>query len=121
MDVRAAIPDVTLYAVLADFGRHGRAWVEREAETADSRACLVGDLMSGEIARPIAIHARNVVEGWARDVTVEVAEEVMGRTLAAGQPVSVELKCFLEEALGSRARGLRIADALLCGSLLAAE
>ena len=116
------MPDLTLYSVLADFDRHGRAWVERDAETADRREELIGDILSGEIARPLAVHARNVAEGWARDVTADIAEDVVARALQSGEVVSTDLRDFIEQALGIRSTaGLRVADGSLYGQMVAAE
>jgi hypothetical protein len=67
-----------IYLVLQDFGRIGRAWRETDEDGAD-RATLVGDLLAGEYINPVRIVAFNTSEGWSRDVTVDIADEVRRR------------------------------------------
>ena len=67
-----------VYLVLDDFGRLGRAWRETdEAET--SRATLVQNLLDGQYENPVRIVAFNATEGWSRDVTVDIADELRRR------------------------------------------
>jgi hypothetical protein len=64
-----------IYLVLDDFGaRYGRAW----RETGD-RETVIQSLLAGEFSDPIRIIAFNIVEGWSRDVTVDIADEVRRR------------------------------------------
>ena len=67
--------DRDIYLVLDDFGaRYGRAWREtRDRET------VIRCLLAGEFSDPIGIIAFNTVEGWSRDVTVDIADEVRRR------------------------------------------
>jgi hypothetical protein len=67
-----------IYLVLQDFGRIGRAWRETDEDGAD-RATLVRDLLAGEYINPVRIVAFNTSEGWSRDVTVDIADEVRRR------------------------------------------
>jgi hypothetical protein len=67
-----------IYLVLQDFGRIGRAWRETDEDGAD-RATLVRDLLAGEYNNPVRIVAFNTAEGWSRDVTVDIADEVRRR------------------------------------------
>ena len=67
-----------IYLVLDDFGRLGRAWRETdEAET--NRATLVRNLLEGQYENPVRIVAFNTAEGWSRDVTVDIADELRRR------------------------------------------
>jgi hypothetical protein len=70
--------DQDIYLVLDDFGRIGRAWCETNEDGAD-RATLVRDLLAGEYNNPVRIVAFNTAEGWSRDVTVDIADEVRRR------------------------------------------
>jgi hypothetical protein len=75
------VPDDTnrdVYLVLDDFGRLGRAWRETD-EAGTSRATLVRNLLDGQYEDPVRIIAFNTVEGWSRDVTVDIADEVRRR------------------------------------------
>jgi hypothetical protein len=67
--------DRDIYLVLDDFGaRYGRAW----RETSD-RETVIQCLLVGEFSDPIRIIVFNTVEGWSRDVTVDIADEVRRR------------------------------------------
>ena len=63
------------YLVLDDFGRTGQAWRETNVDAAD-RETVIRNLLSGEFSNPVRIVAFNTAEGWSRDVTVEIADEV---------------------------------------------
>ena len=64
-----------IYLVLDDCGDFGRIWHETdEADT--KRATLVGDLLDGQYEDPVRIVAFNTAEGWSRDVTEDIADEL---------------------------------------------
>jgi hypothetical protein len=71
-------PDQDTYLLLDDFGRIGRAWRETDEDDAD-RETLIRDLLAGEYNNPVRIVAFNTAEGWSRDVTVDIADEVRRR------------------------------------------
>ena len=51
------------------------AW--RETDEADTeRAALVRDLLDGQYEDPVRIVAFNTSNGWSRDVTEDIAEEL---------------------------------------------
>jgi hypothetical protein len=79
------------YLVLDDFGGNlGRAWRETAEEDAN-REMLIRDLMDGQYSRPARIIAFNTAEGWSRDVTVDVADELRRRFAEYDDvPVSVQ-------------------------------
>jgi hypothetical protein len=67
------------YIVLNDFGaRLGRSWCETDEDTAD-RETLILDLVAARYNNPVRIVAFNTDEGWSRDVTVEIADELRRR------------------------------------------
>jgi len=70
--------DGTVYLVLDDFGQLGRAYRETDPAEAD-RKTVVADLMSGQYRHPLRVVAFNTAEGWARDVTAEIARELLAR------------------------------------------
>jgi len=72
------VPEDDVYLVLHDFGRLGRAWRETD-EAGASRTTLVRNLLEGQYENPARIVAFNTVEGWSRDVTVEIADELRRR------------------------------------------
>jgi hypothetical protein len=87
-------PDQDIYLVLDDFGTLGRAWRETDEDGAD-RATLVRDLLAGEYNNPVRIVAFNTSEGWSRDVTVDIADELRRRYVEYDE-VSESVLKFLE-------------------------
>lgn len=87
------IPEATddVYIVLDDFGDLGRAWCET-AETKANRATLVCWLVEGQFKSPVKIVAFNTAQGWSRDVSEEIADEVRRMT----DDVPASLQDFLE-------------------------
>ncbi|MDE1932961.1 hypothetical protein [Bradyrhizobium sp.] len=78
------------YLVIDDFGgRLGCSWRETNIHSAD-RETLIRDLVNGEYNHPVRIVAFNTAEGWSRDVTVDVADELRRRYVEFGEvPESV--------------------------------
>ena len=64
-----------IYLVLDDFGRLGRAWRETD-EAGTNGATLIRNLLDGQYENPVRIIAFNTAEGWSRDVTVDIADEL---------------------------------------------
>jgi hypothetical protein len=67
-----------IYMVLDDFGSLGRSWRET-GELATSRATVLRNLLNGQYENPVRIVAFNTAEGWSRDVTVDIADELRRR------------------------------------------
>ena len=64
-----------VYLVLEDLGSLGRIWRETD-EAGTNRVWLVRNLLNDLYENPVRIVAFNTAEGWSRDVTVEIADEV---------------------------------------------
>ena len=78
------------YLVLEDLGRFGRVWRET-AEADANHETLIRDLLDDQYSRPTRIVAFNTAEGWSRDVTVDIADELRRRFPEYDDvPVSVE-------------------------------
>jgi hypothetical protein len=91
------VPDDTnrdVYLVLDDFGRLGRAWRETD-EAGTSRATLVRNLLDEQYEDPVRIVAFNTAQGWSRDVTVDIADELRRRYVEYDEVPASVLK-FLE-------------------------
>ena len=58
--------DLTVYAVLEDFGKHGAAWREIDELRADQQSIIEG-ILRGEYERVLRVVAFNADEGWARE------------------------------------------------------
>ena len=78
----------------------GRAWRETDEEGTD-REMLIRDLMHGKYIHPVRIVAFNSAEGWSRDVTMDIADELR-RHSAEYDEVPASVQEFLETA--NRAR-----------------
>jgi len=76
-------PEQDTYLVLDDFGRLGRAW--RADEDATDRETLIRDLVEGGFYNQVRIVAFNSTEGWCRDVTVDIADELRRRAVEYGE------------------------------------
>ena len=70
--------DQDVYVPLSDYGRLGLALNETSPESWN-REQLLKDLDEGQLERVIAVFAFNVEEGWARDVSEDVARELLKR------------------------------------------
>ena len=86
--------DQDTYLVLDQFGRVGCCWRETDAEEAD-RETLIRDLVEGQYSHPVRIVAFNTTEGWSRDVTKDVADELRRRYVEFGE-VSESILEFLD-------------------------
>ena len=86
--------DQDTYLVLDDLGRLGCSWRETNVESAD-RETLIRDLVEGQYSRPLRIVAFNVAEGWSRDVTIDIADELRRRYAEFGE-VSASVLHFVE-------------------------
>jgi hypothetical protein len=96
-----------MYLVLDDFGRFGRAWRETDEGKAD-RQTVIANLLSGQYERPLRIVAFNAAEGWARDVTAEIAGEISERIY--DDDLTPALRNFVDRAGPPRPRPASWAD-----------
>jgi hypothetical protein len=85
-----------VYLVLDDFGRLGRAWRETD-EAGTNRNTLVRNLLEGQYESPARIVAFNTAEGWSRDVTLDIADELRRRYVEYDE-VPASILNFLEMA-----------------------
>ena len=85
------------YLVLEDFGgRLGRAWRETDEEATDHET-LIRNLMDDQSRSPVRIVAFNTAEGWSRDVTKDIADELRRRFVEYAD-VPASLQDFVETA-----------------------
>src|SRR5688572_6662463 len=70
--------DATVHIVLNDFGKLGRSYLETDEDQADLET-IIRNLLAGEYSRPTRVVAFNISEGWARDVSEDIAWEVLNR------------------------------------------
>ena len=93
------LPDAEIYLVLDDFGKQGRAYREADPDSAD-RSTVVRDLLRGQYNNPISITAFNLAEGWVRDVSEDVAREVVDVARLELERLPESTQKFVERQLG---------------------
>ena len=72
------------YLVVDDFGELDCIWRGTDVEGAD-RETLIRDLVDGQYRHPVRIVAFNTAEGWSRDVTIDIADELRRRYVEFGE------------------------------------
>jgi hypothetical protein len=85
----------TVYLVVDNLGRLGSVWREVDAEATDYET-VIRDLMSGQYSDPVRIVSFNTAEGWSRDVSAEIAEDLQQRCHLENKELPVSLKVFVE-------------------------
>jgi hypothetical protein len=91
------IPDVVdrdIYLVLDDFGRLGRSW--RETDEDNDRATVFRALLEGQYNAPVRVIAFNIAEGWSRDVSREIADELAQLCANDDGDIPADLEDFIE-------------------------
>jgi hypothetical protein len=79
--------DATVYLVLDDFNSSGRAYRETDPAEADEKTVLA-DLIAGQFENPLQIIAFNVDEGWARDVSEDIARKLFNKVQTGDRVLS---------------------------------
>jgi hypothetical protein len=103
MPQRAASPplaqgrDGTVYLVLDDFGELGSAFRETDPARADLTT-VVADLLSGQYRHPLRVVAFNTAEGWARDVSADIARKVVTCARELDEELPASVCTFVERA-----------------------
>ena len=88
--------DRDVYLVLDDFDdRLGRVWPETDEERAD-REIVITDLMTGQYSNPVRVVAFNTAEGWSRDMSEEIADELMRWYAEQDREVPPSLEDFID-------------------------
>jgi hypothetical protein len=87
--------DHTVYLVLDDFGHLGQSWRETDVKDTDLEA-VINDLLEGQYNNPVQVVGFNITEGWARDVSDDVADEVRRRCDLQMTEVPSKLRNFVE-------------------------
>ncbi len=72
-------------------------WREVDAESRDYET-VIADLLSGRYKSPVRVISFNLSEGWARDVSREVAEDLCQRAANEMRELPEGLQPFLERA-----------------------
>jgi len=88
-----------VYFVLDELPTFGRVWRELSEEAANKQTVL-NLIANGEFHEPLRIIAFNTAEGWSRDVTGEIAEELLEREASEGD-LSQSARMFVGRLLNS--------------------
>ena len=93
--------DVDVYLVLDDLRTQGRIWREMDEEMANA-AAIIEWIADGHFDRPVRIVAFNLHEGWSKDVTEDIAQELL---LASreGRVLGTAAREFVERVTGQAA------------------
>ena len=91
--------DVNVYIVLDDFGKIGRAYRETDEAEADLET-VIEDMMAGQYNHPMRVVGFNTSEGWSRDVSEDVAWEVVKRLRSEGKAIPASTREFLTFQIG---------------------
>jgi hypothetical protein len=86
--------DVTVYLVLNDY-KTGLAYVETAPAEAD-RETIIRNFLSGQYANALRVVAFNAAEGWSRDVSEDIAGEVLERAFDADDSLLEGTKRFID-------------------------
>jgi hypothetical protein len=105
MSSPSIVPTVSsdVYLVLDDLGKIGRAYREVDEERA-TREDVIRDLISGQFNDPVRIICFNADQGYCRDVTAEIAEEIKEWAESKGEQISPGLRDFIDWQLERAAR-----------------
>ena len=75
------VPNVAernVYMVVDDLGHLGQVWREAGVEMTDFES-VITDLLEGQYRYPVSVVAFNVAEGWCREVSKDIANELRRR------------------------------------------
>ena len=70
--------DQDVCLVVDHFGRRGCAYCETDVEATDLET-VIQDLLDGQYWHPVRVVSFNTGEGWSRDISADVAEELRRR------------------------------------------
>jgi hypothetical protein len=87
--------DVTVYLVLNDHGKFGIAYDETDPAAAD-RETIIRNFLTDQYSDALRVVAFNTVEGWSRDVSEDIAGEVLERVFDADDTLSEDTKRFID-------------------------
>ena len=86
-----------IHLVLDELPTFGRVWRELSEESANEQTILKL-IANGDFLRPVRVIAFNLDEGWSRDVTEDIAQELLERD-ASKNDLSEPAKTFVGRVL----------------------
>ena len=97
------VPREDVYLVEDDLGHWGRVWTEADSHATDLET-VMSDLLFGQYRNPVRVVVFNASEGWSRDVSEMIAQELRRRIGLDHRDVPISLEEFLERHEGPTAR-----------------
>ena len=95
---------------MSDFGRRGRAYCETDVEATDLET-VIQDLLDGQYSNPVRVVSFNTADGWSRDISTDVAEELRRRCeLEARQIPPILASFFARHESKHRQQTLRLSS-----------
>jgi hypothetical protein len=91
--------DGTVYLVLHDFRELGSAYGETDARRAKPET-VIANLLSGQYRHPLRVVAFNTAEGWARDVSADIARQVLAGAREFDHELPAAVRALVERACG---------------------
>jgi hypothetical protein len=86
--------DVTVHVVECIFGK---VRYLREMDLADAdQETVIRDFLAGQFDRPLRVIAFNTIEGWSREVSEDIAREVVDRAWRNGDSLADGTRDFCE-------------------------
>jgi hypothetical protein len=92
--------DNKVHLVLCDFGRYGKSYMETDPAEADE-ATIVRNMIDGQYGSPISVVAFNPIEGWACDVSKDIALAVSNTSERYGISLPEGTQAFVESQRSS--------------------
>jgi hypothetical protein len=100
--------DHDVYLVMDDFGgRLGLAWRETAPDSTDFET-VIRDLLDGQYSNPVRVVGFNTAEGWSRDVSEDVANELRRRCDLERRDLPPNIQEFVERFEDRRQLKLRL-------------
>jgi hypothetical protein len=98
--------DVTVYLVLNDHGQFGIAYDETDPAEADDET-IICNFLTGQYGNALRVVAFNTAEGWSRDVSQDIAGELLERTFDSDVNLSEGTKRFIDRHMTPARSGRR--------------
>jgi hypothetical protein len=99
--------DQNVYLVVDDFGYIGRCWRETNVNSTDLET-VITDLLDGQYHDPVRVVGFNTAEGWARDVSGEIAAEIRRRRDLQIADIPAGLEAFMDRHQSREHGGIEV-------------
>lgn len=86
----------TVYLVIDNLGRRGSVWREADVDATDHET-VINDLLTGQYSYPVRVVSFNIAEGWSRDVSAEIAEDLRQRCAIGMRELPESLQAFVDD------------------------